>query len=290
MDLSDAASTGLDLEPDVPVPIPVGSLVPTVAGTTRVRILGPVDGVPVLLLHGLTASAAINWMHVFGPLAEQHRVIAPDLRGHADGPRMGRRDGIEDLSADIGHVLDHIGVGPVVVVGYSMGGAVAQQLARDRPDLVRSLVLVATAPRFLMAPISRRLYGANAIGARLADPLRPGFRARLLQRFVPHPDPALRELVHRETRKHRARDLVRAAGALGRFKGARFLGTITTPATVVVSSADRTLDPRMQRRFAELLPDPEVIEIPMGHSDLVWQHEAVVPLLVEVIAAAAAST
>lgn len=106
----------------------------------RVALLDSGAGSPVLLVHGL---GGWHWERVIPRLAERHRVLAPWLRGFGDseGPTG---YSIEDLAADMAAVLGRAGAAPAHVVGHSLGGMVAQVLAVDHPDLVRSLALVST--------------------------------------------------------------------------------------------------------------------------------------------------
>lgn len=113
-------------------------------GGARLSVLtaGPEGGEPVVLLHGIPASAEL-WMHVQPRLAEAgYRVLAPDLPGYgrtrlpADGDRS--LGGAADLVADW---LRGAGLGPAWVVGHDLGGGVAQILAGRHPDVVARLTL-----------------------------------------------------------------------------------------------------------------------------------------------------
>jgi len=98
-------------------------------------------GEPVILIHGLYSSAAINWQitGVFDELAKDHRVIALDLPGH------GRSNKPEDEAAygltiinDIVDLLDHLQVKQAHVVGYSLGGMIAVKFLAMHPERVKS--------------------------------------------------------------------------------------------------------------------------------------------------------
>jgi pimeloyl-ACP methyl ester carboxylesterase len=102
------------------------------------------SGEPVLLIHGLYSSTALNWQApgVFGELAKDHRVIAFDLPGH------GRSDKPEDQAAyglaiidDIVALLDHLNVKRVHIVGYSIGGMIAVKFLALHPDRAKSGVI-----------------------------------------------------------------------------------------------------------------------------------------------------
>ena len=138
------------LPPEVPgLPVPLGRRVELPGrGTTFVReVPGPPGAPTVLLLHGWIASGGLNWFQAFEPLSEHFRVVAPDLRGHGRGIRSRRRFRLADCADDVAALLDELGdVGPVIAVGYSMGGPVAQLLWKRHPERVRGLVICATGP------------------------------------------------------------------------------------------------------------------------------------------------
>jgi 3-oxoadipate enol-lactonase len=97
-------------------------------------------GTPLLLVHGFGASGA-SFDQLVPALAKRHMVIVPDLRGHGNSRRLPLADSIGRLAADLDDLLDLLGAGPAFVLGHGGGGAVAQQLAHDRPGRVRGLVL-----------------------------------------------------------------------------------------------------------------------------------------------------
>src|SRR5437879_4718350 len=98
------------------------------------------QGQPLLLLHGIGASAR-SWGRAAEGLSRRRRVLAPDARGHglSESPASGYRD--VDYVADAESILAQLSDQPVDVVGHSMGGRIAAELAARRPDLVRRLVL-----------------------------------------------------------------------------------------------------------------------------------------------------
>lgn len=102
------------------------------------------SGPPLLLLHGLFGSA-INFNSLAQRLADRFRVLSPDLRNHGASPHDPRMD-YPAMAADILALLDRLRVEQVTLVGHSMGGKLAMNLALRWPERVRALVVVDIAP------------------------------------------------------------------------------------------------------------------------------------------------
>lgn len=102
-------------------------------------------GGPVLLLHGLAGHAG-EWAQTAGWLTKRARVLALDGRGHGHSERMPTEVSPEAHVDDVAFAIARLGLGPVVVVGQSLGGRTALLLAAQRPQLVRALVLVDAGP------------------------------------------------------------------------------------------------------------------------------------------------
>lgn len=107
---------------------------------------GAPRGAPVLLVHGFASSAAVNWVDTgwIRLLTDSgRRTIALDNRGHgrSDKPHEPERYATRLMAADAEALIDHLGLGPVDVVGYSMGARIAAFLALAAPAKVRSIVL-----------------------------------------------------------------------------------------------------------------------------------------------------
>lgn len=93
------------------------------------------EGVPVILIHGLTSSAIGNWFRpgVAQKIATTNRVIAIDMRGHGDtGPSPEDSDGT--MIQDVVDFMDHLGIEKAHIGGYSMGGATTAGLMREAPE------------------------------------------------------------------------------------------------------------------------------------------------------------
>jgi esterase len=102
------------------------------------------SGSPVLVLHGLFGSLS-NWGWHCKQLAEHYAVYGVDLRNHGDSPHSDRLD-YQVMAEDVRQLIIRLGWKPCCIVGHSMGGKVAMQLALSFPDLVEKLVVIDIAP------------------------------------------------------------------------------------------------------------------------------------------------
>jgi len=101
-------------------------------------------GQPVILIHGLYASAQKNWGFngVIADLAQHYHVIALDCRGHGESDKpTGEGDYGIKMVDDVVHLMDHLHLASANVVGYSMGGMIALKLAVAHPERIRGVVL-----------------------------------------------------------------------------------------------------------------------------------------------------
>src|SRR5712691_2364715 len=100
-------------------------------------------GRPMILLHG-----GLGAIEMFGPnlpaLAKARQVIAVDLQGHGRTADIDRPLSVELMADDIAALITHLGLASAYVMGYSLGGGVALQVAIRHPEVVRKLVVVST--------------------------------------------------------------------------------------------------------------------------------------------------
>jgi 3-oxoadipate enol-lactonase len=98
-------------------------------------------GRPILLIHGFT-NYGLSWAPQLAALVHSgHRVILPDLYGHGASSPANALCTVSDLAADMIRLVDHLGAGPVVLCGLSLGGMIALQMALDQPNLVASIIV-----------------------------------------------------------------------------------------------------------------------------------------------------
>ncbi|HZP28576.1 MAG TPA: alpha/beta fold hydrolase [Acidimicrobiia bacterium] len=256
------------------LPLPFGRRVELPGrGTTFVReVPGPAGAPTLLLLHGWMASGGLNWFRVFETLGREFRVLAPDLRGHGRGLRSRQPFRLTDCADDVAALLAALDAGPVVTVGYSMGGAIAQILGRRHPELVSGLVLCATASHLGSGPAGGlpvdAALGALARAAQVGERLLhlPSAPLRALGRVgTPAPTDLVQWAVA-EFRRHDVRHVVEAARASGRFDARPWLPRLELPSAVVVTARDRVVPPHRQRALAATMSAATVHEVAGGHA------------------------
>jgi pimeloyl-ACP methyl ester carboxylesterase len=111
------------------------------------------DGRTILLIHAWTMNAEYWWQKNVPELAESHRVISIDLRGHGLSGKTDKRDNLIQYARDVHHLLATLGLSEVTPVGWSMGASVIlEYLTRFGTDRVDSVAFVEQSPRYLSAP------------------------------------------------------------------------------------------------------------------------------------------
>ena len=104
-------------------------------------------GEALLLLHGL-GSTKKDWENQVPYFSKEFKVVTVDLRGHGETTCPSSDYGVDLMVSDVKGLLDYLEIDKVIPVGFSMGGAVAFQLAYDYPDLINKLVIVNSGPDF----------------------------------------------------------------------------------------------------------------------------------------------
>jgi pimeloyl-ACP methyl ester carboxylesterase len=246
------------------VPLPDGRivLVPD-QGEMFVRDSGG-RGTPLLLLHGWAVASDLNWAPVYGSLAHAgFRVLATDHRGHGRGLRPDAPFRLRDCADDAAALLRTLDTGPAIVVGYSMGGPIAQLMARDHPDVVRALVVCATAAAWddPGMKVVWRTMGVTRLYLTLfpRQAWRWGLRASGMR------DSQATSWTAAELSRGAGRDIAEAGRELGRYDGRDWLPSLRgLTSASVVTTRDRAVPPRKQRELARLLGAP-VFEAPVDH-------------------------
>lgn len=237
----------------------------------------------VMLLHGWMADADLNWCGAYDDLAAAgYRVLAIDHRGHGRGLRQIDDFRLADCAADAAAALRRLDAAPALVVGYSMGGAIAQLMVRDHPETVAGLVLSGTAQHW-QDPRTRRAFKAlGVLGLALSLAPRATWSAGF--RRAGMGDSAETAWAISEMMRHSARDIAEAGRELGRFDSRPWLRPLPIPAAVVLTTRDELVAPGKQRQLAAALQAP-VFEAPISHLEITTHGEVYNPALLRALAA-----
>jgi 3-oxoadipate enol-lactonase len=236
--------------------------------TTVWEVPGPPGAPALVLLHGVTLTASLNWSRVVGRLGRNYRVLLFDQRGHGSG-LPARPFRLEDCADDVAAIAGHLGLAQVVVVGYSMGGLVAQLLWRRHPALVGGLVLCSTTRNASGAPWERcAAWGMPAV-LTAATWLLPScsMRADVVgSALLDHAtDPLDRRWALSEMRRTSLVDALAAMHAVSEFTSHAWIGSVDVPTAVLVTQHDWVVPARRQWKLARAIPDSTVIELDGGH-------------------------
>lgn len=238
-----------------------------------VREAGPPGAPPVLLIHGWAFDSLAAWHRVIPLLAGCLRVTAIDLRAHGKTDRIRGRFEVEDLADDLAAALDALGTGRVAVVGYSLGGMVAQALARRHPARVERLVLAATAADPF--PLPRWAATGLVLAARGLARFNPTGLPRVLYRYLTRSGaiPPEHSAWLWETLLDRDADLHHEAGfAMARFDSRPWLGRLRLPVLCLIPTRDQLIFPSRQRAAAALIPGATLAEIEGARHEAVFTH------------------
>ncbi len=280
----------------------------------------------MVLLHGWMATAALNWYGSLEYLGRSFHVVAPDLRGHGREGRGAPPFTVNGCADDLAALIEELSIGPAIVVGYSMGGAIAQVLAKRHRDVVEGLVLCATAASFArrikLRPAVRVAGHLGGAAARLW----PGTAHRFLTwRIARHDMKVERERQQgRQEGGYQATQMLNVAGegiALDRILGANsqgpmqwalaersmsdlaafieagaalnaydssgWLPQLDVPSAVLITAGDTVVAPWRQEAMAALIPGAQRFRVEGGHDAVVAQPDVFLPILRDACAAVA---
>lgn len=223
------------------------------------------SGDPVLLLHGL-GSSTMDWEPQITAFAQQYQVVAVDFRGHGQSDKPAGPYSIPGFAGDIANLISQLRLGPMHVVGISMGGMVAFQLAVDAPEHVRSLVIINSGPEFPSHTLKANL----VIQSRLLMLKFMGMRrlgTAIAKRLFPKPEhePLRRVFVDRFS-SNDPLAYENSVRAIARFSVADRLDRIRCPVLVVSSDRDYTPVSAKEAYLPQLAAATLVVIRDAGHA------------------------
>jgi pimeloyl-ACP methyl ester carboxylesterase len=253
------------------------------------------DGIPVVLLHGLTATRRYVVMGSRSLERSAHRVVAYDARGHGQStPALDPAAyGYEDLGRDLVAVLDGLGIERAVLAGASMGAHTALWLALSAPDRAAGLVVITPAYDPATNDDPRRLERWDA----LADGLelggvegfidaygRPNVPASLQETVIT----VIRQRLSLHEHPRAVADALRAVPRSRPFGELEELGAISVPVAVVASNdaADPEHPQAIGEAYAAAMPSARLMLDEPGHSPVAWQGTQLSKVIAELAARA----
>ena len=222
------------------------------------------SGDPLFFING-TGESSATWGPLWDRLAARAWCIGIDLRDTGASSPARAPYTPADLASDVGAVADALGSGPAHVIGFSLGGAVAQELALSRPDLVRSTVQLSTWARSDAWFVSQ-MRSWQVLRREAADDQDAFDRALEPWMFSPATmeDAAALERIHAMWSGAPAQDaeaFCRQCDADAAHDALDRLGRIDVPALVIVGEDDICTPPRYARELAGALRDAELVTI-----------------------------
>jgi 3-oxoadipate enol-lactonase len=227
------------------------------------------SGPPLLLVHGLMVTG-----EMFEPVLEhftiRHRVIVPDLRGHGRSRGLPPPYTATQLASDLARLLDHLGIDTTAVLGYSQGGAIAQQLAFDHPERCNRLMLVCTFA-FNRVTVSERLEGhftpllIQVLGMRRLAKLSVSHG---LQQLGKERGAWLAGLIENQDQKL----MVSAWRETMAFDSRRRLPEISCPTLIIAGSNDQAVPVHHANMLHDGIPGSQLVIIDGADHGLVFTH------------------
>ena len=251
------------------------------------------EGLPVVLLHGLTATRRYVVMGSSALERSGHRVISYDARAHGrSSPAPAAEDyGYELLGADLEAVMDAFGVERAVLAGASMGAHTLLWLALQRPERVGGLVVITPAYESATQDDPDRLARWDALAAGLREGGVEGFIAAGGESRVPSKwretvDKVIRQRFALHEHLDAVADALQAVPRSRPFGEIGELSVITAPTLVVASDdeADPGHPQAVGEAYAAAIPGARLVTDEPGHSPIAWQGSQLSRLIAELAA------
>ncbi len=197
------------------------------------------QGQPVLFIHGLGSSGR-DWEYQVDYFCRKYQVITLDVRGHGQSDKPPGPYSISLFTSDTAQFIETADIAPVHVIGISMGGMIAFQLAVDRPELVKSMVIVNSSPELIPRTVKERLLVSQRFAiVRLLGMRKMGEVLSKRLFIKPHQEELRQQLIERwaenDPQSYRA-----AMRAVVGWSIVDRLGTINCPTLVVAADEDYT--------------------------------------------------
>jgi len=238
----------------------------------------------VVMLHGWTATADLNFYTCYRPLADHYRVVGFDQRGHGLGIRNRKAFRLEDCADDAAAVADALGIDTFIPFGYSMGGTVAQLMWQRHRDRIDGLVLGATAPYFAGRRPERLSFVGLTGLATIARFTPAQARAWITdQVYLQRRNESLGPWAAEQISRHDWRMILEAGKAIGAFSSSDWVADIDVPTSVIITTDDGVVPLRRQVKLWRSIPDADAFRIHGPHDSVVTRADRFVPQLLRAV-------
>ncbi len=261
------------LPPAAPLTTGVRAAVHHTFSAPQLRVAIQGQGTPVVLSHALGADLHL-WDGLAATLAPRHEVLRYDHRGHGGSAVPTGPYSQDELVDDAARLIREWGRGPVVFVGLSMGGMVAQGLAVRHPELLRGVVIAHSSARYpdeVRAMWAQRIAAIEQGGlAAIADAtmerwFTPAFRAA---------QPAVVEQVRQTVLRSSAAGYIACGRAVASVDWLDRLSAVKTPSLVIAGAQDAGAPPAMSEAIASRIAGAELRVIEAAHIGVLEQPQA----------------
>lgn len=222
------------------------------------------NGPAVLLIQGLGLSGRF-WYRQVPALAQYFRVITFDNRGAGKSDKPDEPYTISQMAEDARALLDHLGIAKAHVIGASMGGYIAQELAISHPERVEKLVLLCThlgGPEYLAATQNLWREILNVSGLSLADIYRRGIRYSVTPEFFEKHKDVVEELVRMRLEEPQPpHAFQRQFTAAAQFEARERASSIRAPTLVLAGEEDKVVPLEFAKKLAATIPNARLVVV-----------------------------
>ncbi len=235
------------------------------------------QGEPLLLIMGFGGTMDYWGFPFLSHLAKSFKVIAFDNRGVGESSLGTESPSISRFALDAAALLDRLGYPSAHVLGWSMGGYIAQELVLERPDLLRRLVLYGTCSDHRAALAARKEAFGELMDTSLSDQGRTEVALKMLfptTWLQEHPGFAQAFVSRPMTVYSRCADgIAGQVEAIASWEGCTSrLGRINARTLVIAGEMDHVISPDLSRKTAELMPNGRYDSFPDGGHGLIYQY------------------
>ncbi|MEV0188061.1 alpha/beta fold hydrolase [Kitasatospora purpeofusca] len=255
---------------------------PTISvGNSRVHYTVTGEGPALVLVHGVGKGGRVTFGHLVEDFARRNTVILPELSGSETAEDDGTPLTVEQLADEVAAVIEHAGLGPVDLVGFSLGGAVVAATAALHPGLVRRLVPIG-------GLVKSDLYIENLIGLTLSQKHDAKAFGRVLSTTAFSPRyirtrPSLEDVENLGSELSPSSGRIRQLELLVQVDIRDIVGKVEAETLVLAPYPDAAVPAEHSRELAAAIPNSSYTEIDSGHMVIFERPDELVQLIQDFI-------